>query len=241
MNTNYSKIIDNICMEAEDKKEFRILEYGCGAGMNLLYIFRLLLSKGVSVAAAIGTDFSMPLIEAAEKEKNELIDHGNQSKITFIEASNESLLNDLAKGLSQDKSSLHDSFDLIVGVNTFRYAARLHKAQECANDIAYLLAPGGYSIMIDMNNKFPFFRSNFKDRATKPESQHWLPSIEEYTDPFRIANLEIHQSRHFCWIPHSASGMMLFGAIILSPILNIVAPSSAMRSLVVAKKKGNVE
>jgi len=235
----YTQVIDTICKRAGRNKMFRVLEYGCGAGMNLIYIFRLLLSKGVPVAAAIGTDFSKPLIGVAEKEKNTLIDFDNRKKITFLEASNESLLEDLAKELSQDIASLCNSFDLIVGVNTFRYAIRLYKQQECANDIASLLAPGGYSIMIDMNNRFPFFRSKFRDSTMKPKSQYRLPSLEEYTNPFRAANLEIVQSRHFCWIPHSASGIMLIAARILTPFLNILIPSFAMRSLVVAIKKGN--
>jgi len=234
----YSHFIDNICKQAGRSKMFRVLEYGCGAGMNLIYIFRLLLSKSVYVAAAIGTDFSRPLIEAAEKEKKELIDPDNQNKITFLEAANESLLEDLAKGLSQDKSLLYNSFDLIVGVNTYRYAIRLNKQQECANDIAFLLAPGGYSIMIDMNNRFPFFRTKLRDRTMKPKSQYRLPSLEEYANPFKVANLEIVQSKHFCWIPHSADRMMLIAAKTLTPFLNILVPSFAMRSLVVATKKG---
>jgi len=237
----YSEIIDSIIMKKGPKKDFRMLEYGCGAGMNLLYIFKLLVSKGVPIVAAIGTDFSEPLLQSAEKERDVFIDHENRKKVTFLQASNESLLNDLTKRLSQNESSVRNSFDLIVGVNTFRYAVRLHKQQDCANDIASLLAPGGYSIMIDMNNKFPFFKSKLRDRKTKPDRQTWLPSLEEYTSPFETANLEIHQSRHFCWIPHSASAPILIAAKLVTPFLDLVAPSFAMRSLVVAKKKGDPE
>jgi hypothetical protein len=92
--------------------------------------------------------------------------------------------------------------------------------------------------MIDMNNKFPFFKSRFRDHK-KPITQTWLPSLEEYTDPFRTANLEILQTRHFCWIPHSASAPILIAARLLTPFLDLVAPSFAMRSLVVARKKGD--
>jgi SAM-dependent methyltransferase len=233
----YSQIIDSICTDAGGSKALRVLEYGCGAGMNLLYIYRLLVSKDLSIATAIGTDFSKPLIQTAEKEKNELIDTESWKKIKFIEASNESLFDDLTKRLPENESSLCDSFDLIVGVNTFRYAIRLHKQQDTANDIARLLAPGGYSIMIDMNNRFPFFRSRLRDRYTKPETQTWLPSLEEYTAPFREANLEIVEARHFCWIPHSAGSTMLIAARILTPFLNLVAPSFAMRSVVVARSR----
>ena len=232
----YSEMVDSIRMKAGADKEFRVLEYGCGAGMNLLYLFKLLVSKSVPISAAIGTDFSPALHHAAEKERDTYIDPEDRKKITFLQASNELLLHDLAQGLAQDESSLCNSFDLIVGVNTFRYAARLHKQQSCANDIASLLAPGGYSIMIDMNNKFPAFKSRFRDRNTKPKSQTWLPSLEEYTAPFRSASLNIVQSRHVCWIPHSASGTILMAARLLTPFLDLVAPSFAMRSLVVARK-----
>ena len=235
----YSKIIDSICLKAGANKGFRMLEYGCGAGMNLLYIFRLLVSKSVPIIAAIGTDFSKPLLQSAEKERDTFIDPENRKKITFLQAYNESLLDDLTKGLAQHESSLRNSFDLIVGVNTFRYAVRLHKQQSCANDIASLLAPGGYSIMIDMNNRFPFFKSRFRDRNKKPKIQTWLPSLEKYTAPFRSANLKILQARHFCWIPHSSSAPILIVARLLTPLLDLVAPSFAMRSLVVARKEGD--
>jgi SAM-dependent methyltransferase len=235
----YSEIIDSIRIRAGTNKDFRVLEYGCGAGMNLHYIYKLLVSKNVSISAAIGTDFSQPLLDAAEKERNTFIDTENRKKITFLQASNESLLHDLAQALSQEESSLRNSFDLIVGVNTFRYAARLHKQSNCANDIASLLAPGGYSIMIDMNNRFPLFKSRLRNRNSMPKAQTWLPSLEEYAAPFMSANLEIVQAKHFCWIPHSASDPILLAARLLTPFLDFVAPSFAMRSLVVARKEEN--
>ncbi len=234
----YSRVIDSICLETGANKGFRVLEYGCGAGMNLLYILRLLASKEVPLVTAIGTDFSMVILQAAERERERFVRQEDHKKITFLQASNESLLDDLAKGLAQHESALRDSFDLIVGVNTFRYTARLHKQQKCASDIAYLLAPGGYSIMIDMNNKFPLFKSRFDVHKRRPKEQTWLPSLEEYTAPFRSANLEILQARHFCWIPHSASTPIVVAAKLLTPILNTIVPTFAMRSLVIAKKKG---
>jgi SAM-dependent methyltransferase len=233
----YSEAIKSICTESGRSKSFRVLEYGCGAGMNLLYIVGLLAAKGVPIAAAIGTDFSKPLIMAAEREKNEISDPELRKRITFLEASNESLLSDLARGLSQEQSSLCDSFDLIVGVNTFRYAIRLHKQRETANDIARLLAPGGYSIMIDMNDKYPFFRSKIRKQHGKPAMQTWVPSLDQYSAPFHEADLEILQARHFCWIPHSAGSGLLAAARIVSPFLDLVAPNYAMRSLVMARKK----
>ena len=49
----YSEIIDSICIKAGSNKDFRVLEYGCGAGMNLIYIVRLLFSKGVPIVEAM--------------------------------------------------------------------------------------------------------------------------------------------------------------------------------------------
>lgn len=233
----YSRIIDSICTDAGGSKSMRVLEYGCGAGMNLLYIVGLLASKGIPIAAAIGTDFSKPLLQSAEKERDKSIDPVNRKKVTFLEASNESLFNDLARGIPANESSLSESFDLIVGVNTFRYAARLHEEQRTAKDIARLLAPGGYSIMIDMNDRFPFFRSKLRDRGSKPESQTWFPTLEGYAAPFRAADLEIVQARNFCWTPHSGGSALVLATRILTPLLDLVVPSYAMRSLVVAKKK----
>ena len=53
----YSAIIDAILLEKAETKPFRILEYGCGAGMNLLHMFKILLAKKLPIEMAIGTDF----------------------------------------------------------------------------------------------------------------------------------------------------------------------------------------
>jgi SAM-dependent methyltransferase len=233
----YARVIDAIHAESGRASPFRVLEYGCGAGMNLLYIVRLLAAKGVPLGAAIGTDFSKPLIAAAEREKNKAADPAMRESISFLEASNESLLADLARGLSQRPSSLHESFDLVVGVNTFRYALRLRKQESTARDIARLLAPGGYSIMIDMNDKFPFFRSRRRESHETPATQTWVPTLAEYAAPFRGAGLELLETRCFCWIPHSAGSMLVAAARLLSPFLDVMAPNHAMRSLVIARKR----
>src|SRR6266508_3676341 len=46
----------------------RILEFGCGGGMNLLRLISMLSSKGTRVAQAIGTDFSPAMVETARRE-----------------------------------------------------------------------------------------------------------------------------------------------------------------------------
>ena len=95
--------------------------------------------------------------------------------------------------------------------------------------------------MIDMNSKFPVFRSWLRDRFTKTRSQYWLPSLEEYADAFKAAGLEIVQKRNFCWIPHSAGDLMLAVMRSVTPVLDRLVPSFAMRSVVVAQKPKPVE
>src|SRR6187401_230747 len=56
------------------KRAIRILEFGCGGGMNLLHLMSVLRGQGVRIERAIGTDFSPVLIEAAQREaKNFLV------------------------------------------------------------------------------------------------------------------------------------------------------------------------
>ena len=46
----------------------RMLEFGCGGGMNLLHLVFVLNQNSIRVERAIGTDFSQVLIEAAKRE-----------------------------------------------------------------------------------------------------------------------------------------------------------------------------
>src|SRR5512140_507249 len=41
----------------------RLLEFGCGAGMNLLHLLQVLRRERINVVSALGTDFSPILIE----------------------------------------------------------------------------------------------------------------------------------------------------------------------------------
>lgn len=232
----YSDTVDTIVSHNGGARPLRIMEYGCGPGMNLIHAVNLLISKQVPLGMAIGTDFSQLLIETATIECAALHSPEYQSRIQFLVASNESLLDDLTQQLSVSRFSMCNTFDLIIGVNTFRYACRLNMQQKCAQDIADLLAPGGYTIMIDMNKTFPFFRSTLTDPEARQSPQNWLPSLEEYAAPFVKAGLVVTQKRNFCWMPHSANGAIYVAARFLSPLLDIIAPAFAMRSLVVAKK-----
>ena len=122
-----------------------------------------------------------------------------------------------------------------MGVNTFRYCHRLGKEQDCAADIYRLLRRGGICVNIDMNDRFPAFRSRFKGPVQDPV-ETYTPSLEEYASPFKTSGFEIIKKENFCWIPHSAGRALTLCCRLLSPLLNLVARSRAMRSLVVARK-----
>jgi SAM-dependent methyltransferase len=218
-------------------KSLRLLEYGCGGGMNIITLLALLERKGRSVDLAIGTDFSEKLVLAANEEGKNLLTEAQREKLYFAVARNETIAADLRRALNDSTGELENSFHVILGVNTFRYCHRLGKELECARDLTALLAPGGISIMIDMNRRFPAFRSNFRDRKAIPEAERYLPSLEEYAAPFKEAGLEVLRKENFCWIPHSAGVQLTRFCHLLTPALNLVAKPMAMRSLVVSRKR----
>jgi len=214
----------------------RLLEFGCGGGMNIITLLRLLERRGRNVELAIGTDFSEKLILAAQDESRSLLSSAQREKMHFALARNETIAADLRRELNGSAGELKNSFHLILGVNTFRYCHRLGKARECVRDLATLLAPGAICIIIDMNRRFPAFRSRFRDRRTKPEAECYLPSLDEYAAPFEEAGLEVVRKENFCWIPHSAGAQMTRVCQLLTPVLNLFAKPMAMRSLIVSRK-----
>ena len=222
----------------------RILEFGCGGGMNLLHLVSVLSADGFNIDGAIGTDFSPVLIDAAKEEADRHLLPEQRNRVRFSLAKNETLLADLSTGLGQEQSHLENSFQLIIGVNTIRYCHRAGKQLDCARDIFNLLMPGGICVVIDMNKRFPAFRSALKNklRAKKPpEEECYLPSLEEYTAPFHQEGFQVLRSEHFCWIPHSG-GRSITGLLSsLYPVLKVIARSRAMRSLVVARKPPALE
>jgi SAM-dependent methyltransferase len=219
------------------QRGIRILEFGCGGGMNLLNLISVLSSKGIHIAQAIGTDFSPAMVETATREAKVYLRGQDLRSPQFYVAKNETLISDLSTSARQDKSTFLNSFHFILGVNTVRYCHDAEKEMENARDIFELLAPGGVCVVIDMNNRFPLFRSDLKNRLRRnKEEQCYVPSLEEYTAPFLKAGFQVLRSEHFCWIPHSAGPFMAGLLRTLSPILNVVARSRAMRSLVVARK-----
>ena len=205
--------------------------------MNLLHLISVLREQGVRIERAIGTDFSPVLIEAAQREAKNFLGPDDIKRLEFHQAKNESLLTDLSVALKKEKSDLRGAFDFIFGVNTIRYCHDAGNELDCAKDIFQLLVPGGVCVVIDMNCGFPLFRSDLKNRLRSiKEEECYVASLEEYAEPFIKAGFSLERKEHFCWIPHS-SGKLLCGIMrLLSPVLNVVAPSRAMRALVVARK-----
>jgi SAM-dependent methyltransferase len=213
----------------------RLLEFGCGAGMNLINLVRILRRQGIEVEKAYGTDFSSILIEAARRDAKESLLPEDLDRVRFYVAQNETLLDDLSAASGKADPELLETFDLILGVNTFRYCHRLGKSRECATDMFRLLRRGGVCIMIDMNQRFPLFRSRLRWSVEDP-AECYLPSLDEYTTPFAQVGFEILEKDNFCWIPHSAGPALVFLCQALSPVLNLMARRFAMRSLVVSRK-----
>jgi SAM-dependent methyltransferase len=233
----YFDSIERFVPKSRLKSGIRLWEFGCGSGMNLLHLISALGRQGIPMDFACGTDFSGPLIAAARSEADKYIAPGQIGKIHFTVASNEGLVEEGAKALGSGKDELLGSFDLVFGVNTIRYNHRLNNVDRCVRGIGALLSEGGICILIDMNRKFPAFRSRLRQRLSKQdEKATLLPTLDEYASPFSAAGFEILEKRNFCWIPHSAGAGLTTVMRGLTPILNIMAPSRGMRSLVIARK-----
>ena len=144
---------------------------------------------------AYGTDFSSRLVESAVQEAKAALTPALAKKLSFHVARNEQLSEDLAAASGRPLKDLVGFFDLIIGVNTFRYCHRLEKERECAADIYRLLRPGGVCVNIDMNNRFPVFRSKFR-RTVEDPTECYVPTLEEYTSPFAAAGFEIKKSKN---------------------------------------------
>jgi len=221
------------------KRGLRLLEFGCGAGMNLLHLMSVLEREGFHIKRSVGTDFSPTLIDAAWRESRNYLPREKQSKVEFYVAHNETLVRDLASALRQPPAELRSGFDLILGVNTVRYCHRSETQVDCAKDIFDLLEPGGVCVNIDMNDRFLFFRSSLKRGAREQQKkggEAYIPSLGDYAAPFKKVGFEILRQEHFCWVPHSASAPMCTVLSSLSPVLSLIAKSRAMRSLVVGRK-----
>jgi len=237
----YLEALDCLPQQVRERG-IRMLEFGCGGGMNLLHLVSILSREQVKVSKAVGTDFSPVLIEAAKKEARTYLAEQEQGRVEFGVAKNETLMEDLSSALGKSRPELENSFDFILGVNTIRYCHRGKSELDCARAIFDLLVPGGICVVIDMNDRFPLFRSALKNRLrnqAEREEECYLPTLEEYARPFAVTRFEVLRKEHFCWIPHSSGALMCRTLSTLSPLLDAVAGSRAMRSLVVSRKPAN--
>jgi SAM-dependent methyltransferase len=232
----YLRALDLLPQQTRERG-IRVLEFGCGAGMNLIHMISLLRRQGISLDSAIGTDFSPMLLKAAVQEAKNYLPTEDWRKLRFCVSKNETLIEDLSSALGKEGTALENTFHFILGVNTMRYCHDVNRELDCARNIFDLLMPGGVCVIIDMNNRFLFFRSDLKNRFRRhKEKQCYVPSLEEYAAPFLDTGFEVLRKEHFCWVPHSAGRFMAGLLRTLSPILDALARSRAMRSLVVAKK-----
>ena len=235
----YLEVLDKYIPKSRLQRGIRLWEFGCGGGMNLIRLVFLMERQGIAWECAYGTDFSEPMIQAANREAKECLSPAQNAKVHFGVARNESLIGDLTTRLRINKEGLLGSFDVVVGVNTIRYNHRLMNDRECVGDIYNLLRDGGVCIVIDMNDKFPAFKSRLREWRSQEERAYYLPSLDEYARPFSSAGFEILRKRNFCWVPHSASRGLTVVMSALTPILDVLVPSRAMRSLVMSRKGRN--
>ena len=131
-----------------------------------------------------GTDFSPQVIQEAKNEAIQYLSPEDQEKVIFYVCRNEFLIEDLCRSRNCSESTIENSFHFIFGVNTFRYCYRSGKEKKCTEDIYKLLKPGRICVMIDMNRRYPLFRSALRDRLWKGPEEYYLPSLEEYVKPF---------------------------------------------------------
>jgi SAM-dependent methyltransferase len=232
----YLECIERYVPKSRLKTGIRLWEFGCGAGMNLLHLVSVLERRGIPVDFACGTDFSETLIAAAKTEASNYITTNQANRVRFTVARNEDLIEQGAKGLGLGKGELLGSFDLVLGVNTIRYGHRLNNVDRCIEGIRGLLRDNGVCIVIDMNRKFPVFRSRLREWPSKDAEDTFLPTLDEYAGPFSSAGFEILRKENFCWIPHSAGRGLTAVMKTLTPVLNTLIASRAMRSLVISRK-----
>src|SRR5262249_36333031 len=149
------------------------------------------------------------LIEAARRDAKHYLTSDDQQKIEFHVATNESLVADIAAATAVDERNVMGSFDFVMGVNTMRYSHRDDREMKAVGGIKNLLQPGGVCVNIDMNNRFPVFRSALRSRmGVSKHVEAYVPSLEEYVSPFEKTGFEILRKEYFCWIPHSGGAVM---------------------------------
>jgi len=232
----YRRVLTQYLPKSSTRDGVRLLEFGCGAGMNLIHLVGLAESMNIPVARAYGADFSPKLIEAARADTARIMTARSRDRVEFLVARNETIVDDMAAGIGVAPKALLGSFHVVFGVNTFRYCHRLGKEVESARQLFDLLAPGCICVVIDMNSQFPFFRSKLKPGQYNDDSEVYIPVLEEYVRPLAAVGFEILEARNFCWVPHSAGPALCTMFRMLTPLLDTLIPRYGMRSLVIARR-----
>jgi SAM-dependent methyltransferase len=151
------------------QRGIRILEFGCGAGMNLLHLVSLLIREGINVTSAAGTDFSPVLIETAKREAKSCLPEGELRKFEFHVAKTESIMSDLSTAARIERSSLENSFHFVLGVNTIRYCHTAKTEMDSVRAIFNLLAPGGICVVYRYEQSFSFLPQRVKESTSLEE------------------------------------------------------------------------
>ena len=145
------------CLPSQIRENgIRILEFGCGAGMNLFHLTSVLNRQGISFTA-LGTDFSPVLVNAAKREANGL------RSIDFHIARNEHLINDLSTALHTERRKLEKSFQFIFGVTHSLLSRCQNRNGQCAGSFRFACA--GWDLR---RHRHEQSFSAFQERPEKP-------------------------------------------------------------------------
>ena len=101
------------------ERGIRVLEFGCGGGMNLLHLVSVLYRNEIRIEHAVGTDFSPRLIDAARREAQSSLPPDDLNRLEFCQAKNETLLTDLSVVFDRPRSELQGGFDFILASTRF--------------------------------------------------------------------------------------------------------------------------
>jgi SAM-dependent methyltransferase len=212
-----------VALEQTHATAIRALEFGCGAGLGTQALMDELIRTGIDVELIVGADAEPAMIAAAQHDLAEC-DFGCASqRVAYVVASHERLSTEVPAALGISARKLAESFQLAFGLSTFRHTIQDGTAAQSVRELHRLLSPGGRLVVIDLNNRFPY-------RMPR------LPTLEDYVRLFADGGFEIEATRHVGWIPHSADGLAFLLARAASQTLHRIAPSRAMRSVVVARK-----
>jgi len=250
----YINNIKELAREVQLQKDLRILEFGCGAAMNLLYLASVLPYLGFPILEAYGTDFSEKMIKAAHDELTEYPQIEKSGFVKFVVASNETIREDLAHFLNRSPDELKNFFHFIFGINTLRFSWPSNTLKQTVFQLHQMLITGGRLLIIDMNNRFPYSlvnnfrnslqrlkgvgreRSLFQDLWKVWSTGNDLPSLDQYANTLQSVGFKILSKSNFCWIPHSSGRVRYLFFRAITPILDTLIPTRAMRSLIIARK-----